>query len=350
MHPTMEDIARECGVSMMTVSRVLSGQDCVRAATRDKVMRAAERLHYEVNALAQNFAQKRSGFIGIALPFRGLIGTYYFGEIFKGLQRILGDKAWDFALFDTLSSSFDDGGKIERLYRSRKVEGLFVVAPNADDAFLDTFTDLRIPLIVVGKRVTNPSICSVACDDYRGVELLCSHLYSLGHRRIAFVGGPESYSVAQWRESAYTDFCRKRKLELTSSFVYRGDYTMRSGRAAGFSLLRSEGRPTAIVAANDMMAFGVIESAHELNVDVPGDVSVGGFDDLPTAAESFPSVTTVRQPVLEMAEQSAKLLLNALSSGRPPQGQRTVPVSLVTRQSTGPAPAASRRRQNSPKK
>ena len=342
MHSTMDDIARECRVSTMTVSRVLRGQDCVTAATRDKVLAAARRLHYEINALAQNFAQKRSGFIGIALPFAGLIGTNYLGEIFKGFQRVLRDQPWDLALFDTLSPSFDDGAKVESLYRSRRVEGLFVIAPNADDAFLDTFTDLRIPLVVVGKKVISSKVCCVACDDYHGVELLCSHLFELGHRRIAFVGGPENYSVAQKRERAYVDFCRDKELELPAVFIYRGDYTMQSGREAGLHLLKLDRRPTAIIAANDMMAFGVIESTHELKLNVPGDVSVGGFDDLPTAAARFPSVTTVHQPVSEMAECSAKLLVEALSSGNPPKGDFGVPVSLVTRESTGPVrdPAA----------
>jgi LacI family transcriptional regulator len=163
-------------------------------------------------------------------------------------------------------------------------------------------------------------------------------LYSLGHRRIAFVGGPQDLTTAKRRERAYLEFCRSRNLEVPARFVQVGDYTMQSGREAGLFLLGINARPTAILAANDMMAFGVIESAHELDINIPREVSVAGFDDLPTAAERFPSLTTVHQPVAEMAERSAQLLVDALNSGELPKNQITFPVSLVTRASTA-APA-----------
>lgn len=331
---TMEDLARECGISKMTVSRVLRGRSGVSPATRDKVLIAAKRHNYELNALAQNFARRRSGFIGVATPFEGLIGSNYFAEIFKGFQRVLRDTEWDFALFDTLSPSFSDAGKLEKLYRARRVDGLLVVAPHANDAFLDTLAALRIPLVVVGETVASLNVGSVACNDYEGIELLCSHLFSLGHRRIAFVGGPQDLTSAKRRERAYIEFCRSRNLEVPAGFVHVGDYTMRSGREAGLFLLRAETRPTAIIAANDMMAFGVIESAHELDINVPREVSIAGFDDLPTAVERYPSLTTVHQPVAEMAERSAQLLVDALSSSQLSNSQITFPVSLVTRNST----------------
>jgi len=277
-----------------------------------------------------------------------LIGSYYFAEIFKGFQRVLGDTEWDFALFDTLSPSFNDASKIEKLYRTRRVDGLLVVAPHANDAFLDTLAELRIPLIVVGETITSSNVGSVACDEYQGVELLCSHLYSLGHRRIAFVGGPEDLTSAKRRERAFLEFCRSKNLEVPAGFVQVGDYTMQSGREAGLFLLGIEARPTAILAANDMMAFGVIESTHELDINIPREVSVAGFDDLPTAAERFPSLTTVHQPVAEMAERSAQLLVDALNSGELPKNQITFPVSLVTRASTAAPPGDSKPKKGRP--
>lgn len=334
MPSTMQDIARECGLSMMTVSRVLRGQGYVSAAARDKVLKTAKHLDYELNTLAQNFARKRSGVIGVAAPFAGLIGSHYFGEIFQGFQRVFDDNDRHFALFDTLSTSFNEGGKLEKLYRTRKVEGLLVVAPSANDKFLDTFTDLRIPLVVVGKTVTNPKICCVGCEDYQGIESACAHLFALGHRKIGFVGGPTIFSVAHRREQAYLDFCKKKKLAVSDGFLQRGDYSMRSGREAGAALLGLKSRPTAILAANDMMAFGLMESARERGVAIPDEVSIAGYDDLPTAADRFPSLTTVHQPVVEMAERSARLLLDWLETGRAPGGQITLPTSLVERAST----------------
>ena len=335
----MEDIAVECGVSKMTVSRVLTGRNGVSAATRRKVLAAASRFNYEVNALAQNFSLKRSGFIGVATPFQGMIGSNYFGEVLAGFQRVLGETAWDFALFDTSSNSFSDGRKLEKLYRTRRVDGLLVLAPHSSDSFLDTLSDIRIPLVVLGETVASPDVCSVTCEDYEGIKMVCAHLCSLGHRRIAFVGGPPDLTTAKRRENAYIEFCRAGKLKMPPDYIQFGDYTMRSGRDAGLALLKSPVPPTAIVTANDMMAFGVIESARELNVSVPGALSVAGFDDLPTAAERFPSLTTVHQPVIEMAERSMQLLVDCLNLGQPPTGQIRLPVYMVKRQSTGPLSA-----------
>jgi DNA-binding LacI/PurR family transcriptional regulator len=217
------------------------------------------------------------------------------------------------------------------------VDGLLVVAPNAEEAFLETFSDMRMPLVVVGKQVNHRAVSCVSCDDYRGIEMLCEHLHGLGHRRIAFVGGPEGFSVAQARERAFVDFCRKRRLAKAGTPVWRGDYSLRSGKEAGLALLQAAARPSAIIAANDMMAFGLIEAARKLRLDIPGDVCIGGFDDLPSAAERVPSLTTVHQPVFEMAERGARLLVDALNGGGRPSGKTVMDVSLVVRESTGRA-------------
>lgn len=333
----MEDIARECGVSIMTVSRVLNGKDCVKASTRAKILQSAERLNFEINTMARNFAQKRSGFVGVAFPFERLIGTNYLGEIFKGFQRAFGNTPWNLSMFDVYSPAFDSGRKLEKLFRSRRVDGLLIVAPNANETFFDTLTAAGMPLVVVGKSVNNTKVCSVSCDDYRGVQMNCAHLYELGHRRIAFVGGPEDFSVAQWRESAYLDFCREKGLDLPPHFLQRGNYSTESGRQAGLTLLGSGDRPTAIVAANDMMAFGVMESARRMNVSIPDELSVAGFDDLPAANEWFASMTTVHQPLFEMGQQGAEILLGSLNGGPAPHGRTVLPVSFISRTSTGPA-------------
>ena len=334
----MDDIARACGVSKMTVSRVLAGRRGASGAMREKVLSVAKQLDYESNILASNFAQRRSGFVGVATPFEGLLQTNFLAMVFRGFQQVLRDSQWDFALFDILSPSFSDGSKLEKLYRSRKVDGLLVVAPHLDDQFLATLTDLKILLVVVGEMVTSSNVSCVACDDYQGITLACDHLYSLGHRRIAFVSGPPDLASARRRENAYVEFCRQRDLRLPGAFIHMGDYTMRSGHAAGMALLSAKKRPTAIIAANDMMAFGLIECARKLKIGVPAGVSIVGFDDLPMSAEIFPPLTTVHQPVSEMASRAAQLLVNAFDTGRRPEERIVLPVHLVQRASTAAPP------------
>ena len=334
MHPTMEDIARECGVSKMTVSRVLAGRPGASSAMRKKVLSVAKQFNYENNVLAANFAQRRSGFVGVATPFEGLIGSSYLADVFKGFQQIMSDSVWDFALFDILSPTFSDGSKLEKVYRSRKVEGLLLVAPHVDDEFLETLADLDILLVAVGEMASSAKVSCVVCDDAQGIELACNHLLGLGHRRIAFVGGPQHLATARRRQAAYLKYCHGQKLRLPGEFMQAGAYTRESGRQAGLKLLSAKTRPTAVVAANDMMAFGVIDAARELRLAVPQDLSVVGFDDLSSTGERYPLITTVHQPVVEMAARAAGLLVSAMETGHKPDQRIMLPVHLVRRATT----------------
>ena len=191
-------------------------------------------------------------------------------------------------------------------------------------------------MVVVGEKPSSPRVCSVSCNDAHGVELLCAHLYALGHRRIAFIEGPppEYVATAIRRKNAYTKFCKAKGLENPAWYCQPGNFSMGSGRAAGLVLLKARPRPTAIIAASDMMAFGAMESARELNLRIPEDVSIAGFDDLPTAAERCPSLTTVHQPALEMGQRGAKILQHSLNTGEPPSGHTVMEISLVIREST----------------
>ena len=241
-------------------------------------------MNYEFNSLAQNFALNSVGFYQVSQPLsRACSESQLHRGNLQGLSRaVINDSEYDFALFDTLSRPFNDGQKLAKLYRQRKVDGLLIVAPHASDRFLATLTDLHFPLVVVGESVRG-NVCSLSCKNQEGIALLCSHLFELGHRKIAFVGGPHNLSSAKRRELAYIKFCRDKKLKNPPSFLQPGEYTMRSGRKAGLALLGARNRPTAIIAANDLMAFGVIENARELNRRSSQDISIAGFDDLPTA-------------------------------------------------------------------
>ena len=153
MHTTMEDIARECGVTKMTVSRVLAGRDGVKKSTREKVLETATRLNYEINALAQSFNTNRSGFIGLATPFDGLLGSSYFKDAVNGFRRVLDDTVFSFSLFDTNSESFNNGEKLGKLYRQRRADALLLLAVHTTDRFLETLEQLQVPMVVVGERV-----------------------------------------------------------------------------------------------------------------------------------------------------------------------------------------------------
>jgi LacI family transcriptional regulator len=159
-------------------------------------------------------------------------------------------------------------------------------------------------------------------------------LHSLGHREIAFIGGPPGLATAGRRYEAYADFCRRQEFHPHKHFVQHGDYTIASGRAAAAALFQSSIRPTAIMAANDQMAHGVLEKAFEWGLRVPEEISVTGFDDSPIAAQSYPPLTTAHQPTIEMGEAGAGILLRAIDNGKLPMGRTQMGVSMVIRHST----------------
>ncbi|MGH8046922.1 MAG: LacI family DNA-binding transcriptional regulator [Chthoniobacterales bacterium] len=333
-HPTLHDVARECGVSAMTVSRVLGGRDGVGEQTRRKVLTAARRMHYHPSALAINFARNRSGFIGVATHFEGLLGSYYFRNIMAGFQVALHGKHTDFALFDTISEVFEKPEELAKLYRQRKTDGLLIVAPHQDDKYLKTLSRLGVAFVVVGECVNDKSVPSVSCDDGQGVRLLCRHLRKLGHRDIAYIAGADYLGSARRRRKAFVEFMRDEGISIPKHFIQPGFYTADAGRSATLRILEAKRRPTAIVAANDHAAVGVLEALRERGIRVPEEISVAGFDDLLPAAVTNVTLTTVRQPLLEIGRAGAEILLKAIDTGQLAVGHTDVPVTLVTRDST----------------
>jgi DNA-binding LacI/PurR family transcriptional regulator len=302
-------------------------------------MAAATRLNYEINALAQSFNSNRSGFLGIAIPFDGLLGTSYFKDAVNGFRRVLDDTVFSFSLFDTNSESFNNGEKLGRLYRQRRADALLLLAVHTSDRFLEPLEELHVPMVVVGERVDRPNVCSVSCRDRHGMRQICDHLFKLGHHRIGFVEGPRGFSTAIRRKEGFLESCQEKGLEVPEAYLQQGHYNTHGGREAGRALLRQNPRPTAVIAANDAMAYGVYESARELGLRIPQDISIVGFDNETAAAEMFPPLTTIHQPVCEMGEEAAKILLNAITKDKLPAGQKVLDVSLIVRESTAPPSA-----------
>lgn len=338
---TMAEIARLCGTTKMTVSRVFAGRPGVGEELREKILRAGRKLNYEVNQQARNFGASRAGFVGIATPFEGLLGSRYFQCVVEGLNAGLRTSPHELALFDMLSASFEDGAKLERLWRQRKVDGLIILAPHTTDHFMRPLTDSGVPLVVIGEHPNDETIASIMGNDALGIRLAVNHLVAHGHRRIAFVSGPTNLSSATRRRQSFVETMKAHRIKIGPETFGEGDYTMHSGRVAGRVLLTRSQRPTAIVAANDHMAMGVIQSAYELGLHVPRDLSVTGFDDLPESKDYWPPLTTAHQPMFDIGFMAAQLLLAQMENSPlgiklEPFNQRQVMIdaSLVIREST----------------
>ena len=331
---TMGDIARASGVSPMTVSRVLNNNPSVKEAHRKRVLAVAKRLNYHLDIIARQLRAQHTFQLGVVAPFRGLVGTYYFGQILQGIQQVLTGTDYHISLYDSLSEDFNDMSKCVNLCHERRVSGLIVVAPGLSARFPKTFVSLKMPIIVVGSSMGRQAISYVDVDNYGGACVMTEHLIELGHTRIGFVSGRADLRDASERELGFRKTMEKHGLPVVAEWIIQGEYEARQAFQVSMNLLGKNDRPTAIFAANDQMAYGVIDAARILGLQVPDDLSVGGFDDIQSSAEFVPALTTVGQPMLDLGLVAARYILDVLSKPGTAVLHRKLPAQLVTRSST----------------
>jgi LacI family transcriptional regulator len=335
---TMEDIARETGLSTMTVSRALSNKGYVSEQSRKLILAAAKKFDYQVNMLARQLSSNRTHLLGIIVSFKGLLGTYYLGQVLQGMQQTLSGSEYHLALFDCDSEDFNDGAKCANLCRRRRVDGLVVVAPGRDNRYPQTFANLNMPLVVVGSLFRQRTINCVDVDNLGAASEVTEHLIHLGHTQIGFLRGPAHLGDASEREKGFRKALATHGVPLVEKWILQGDYETRKAFHVALELLSKEDRPTAIFAANDLMAYGVLDAARLLGLSVPEDLSVAGFDDLEGSAECVPSLTTAAQPMKRLGQVAAKHLLDLLytKNTTPAVLHEKLPAIIVIRASTAP--------------
>jgi LacI family transcriptional regulator len=241
------------------------------------------------------------------------------------------------ALFDSQSEDFNDGNKCANLCRQRRVDGLIVVAPVCDDQFPLTFANLKMPLVVVGSSFRQSTISYVDVDNFGAAVAMTEYLVKLGHRKIGFLRGPSDLRDASQREQAFRKTLMAHHLPVTEKWILQGDYETRLAFHLALDLLSNDNRPTAIFAANDLMAYGVLDAARVMKLRIPEDLSVVGFDGLEGSAECVPSLTTASQPMKQLGQVAASYLMRRLDEGDKSLSLRQkLSVPLVVRGSTAP--------------
>jgi LacI family transcriptional regulator len=335
---TMEDIARETGLSTMTVSRALSNKGYVSERSRKLVLAAARKFDYQVNMLARQLSSNRTYLLGIIVPFNGLLGTYYLGQVLQGMQQTLSGSGYHMALFDSESEDFNDGNKCANLCRQRRVDGLAVVAPGRDDRFPLTFANLNMPLVVIGSLFRQRWVNCVDVDNLGTASEVTEYLIHLGHTRLGFLRGPPYLRNASEREQGFRKTLAAHGIPTVEKWILQGDYETRKAFHVALELLSKEDRPTAVFAANDLMAYGVLDAARMLGLNVPEDLSIAGFDDLEGSGECVPSLTTAAQPMKRLGQVAAKHLLVILNAkdSTPAVLHEKLSARMVIRASTAP--------------
>jgi DNA-binding LacI/PurR family transcriptional regulator len=324
----MADVAAQAGVSVMTVSRVLNGFAGVTDETRLRVEEAVAALGYHANTAARVLAGGRSRTLGVMAVETGQFGP---SHMLFGIEAAARE-AGHLLSFVTLSRNGNDlASTLDRL-RASHVQGVIVIAPVKRVIEAVTRLDGDMPLVVVGgdPAMGTPT---VTIDQMEGARLATRHLLDLGHRTVHHVTGPQSWVDATARMRGWSEVLRTYPTHRGNAVA--GDWGAGKGYQAG-TLLARDPAVTAIFAANDQTALGVIRGLHDAGRRVPEDVSVVGFDDTPESAYFLPPLTTIRQDFGEVGRSSVGLLL-ALADGAATERHVVIPAALVVRASTAPS-------------
>lgn len=337
---TIYDIAKRAHVSIATVSKVLSGRPYVSAKTRARVMDVVAELNYVPNAAARSLAGERTGVIGVVITYdpHDLFADPNLLQILYGIDTQVTQQ--DYALLlSTARSAEDRSSAFRRLLGARRVDGVLVDTGH-DDEGVDLLVEVGYPCVVLG--YTSLDLPCVHPDDYTGARLLTEHLLMLGHRRIGIIDGPSPSSLAmQARLRGHQDMLAAWEIPAAVEYKVHGTFHAASGYAGAETLMNQDPPPTAIFAFNDRMAFGAIQWLREHGHRVPEDVSVAGFDDIASAGQFDPPLTTVRQTPQVTGQRAASILFDLLAQRPIEQREVVLPIQLIERRSTAPTSGAS---------
>jgi len=309
---TIADVAKRAGVSPMTVSRVVNGEAGVRADMRRKVDAAVAALNYIPNQAARRLAGSKLIRIAILYsnPSAGYLNELLVGVLNRAsvdhLQLVVEKCEAGAGEGDGARSLIDNG-----------IDGIILPPPLCDSAtLLDLVAESGTPAVAVASGQPDRRICAIGIDDFRAAHEMTRHLISLGHVRIGFIIGHPNQTASARRLAGFRAAMAEAGLEVPDEVVAQGMFNYRSGLDAAEVLLGVEQRPSAIFASNDDMAAATVAIAHRLGLDVPGDLTVAGFDDAPLATTIWPELTTVRQPISEMAAEAVDLLVRQIRARR----------------------------------
>lgn len=313
---------------MSTVSKVLNGRGGVSPATRAVVEELLDRHGY----LPRGDRGTSAAFIDVVFSE---LDSAWAVELIRGVGLVAREHGLSVVLTESGDRSQPGDGWVEGVLRRRPVGVVLVLSdlPSSARRQLDT---RGIPFVVIDPTGDPaPDVAAIGATNFQGGVTATRHLLELGHTRIGVISGPDSLSVRA-RVAGYTSALQSAGVETDASLIMPGDYQIRSGFRGGVALLSRKDPVTAIFAVNDLQAFGVYEAARSLGLTIPDDVSVVGFDDIPAANWAGPPLTTIRQPLTEMAEEATRLVIRLRNQEPPSQLRVELATSLITRASTAP--------------
>jgi LacI family transcriptional regulator len=332
---TLEDIAKQTGVSRSTVSRVMNNHPNVREDVRKRVLETIRQTGYHPNAAARTLASQRSWVIGLVLPHSVsfFFTDPYFPHLTKGIAQACNQHNYTLALF--LVGTKEDEEKIyPRVTRRGLLDGVIVQASHhGDQKIIGYLVDAKMPLVVAGRPFRSDNVSYIDIDNVNSSYNAVSHLVRLGYKRIGTITGPANSAAGIDRRDGYSKALTERGAILDENLLVEGDFTEMGGYYAMQKLILA--KPDAVFAASDTMAIGAMRAARDAGLKIPEDVALVGFDDLPLATLSDIQLTTVRQPVIQFGVNVVELLIDLIENGISPPRHIIMNTELIIRNSCG---------------
>lgn len=320
----------------MTVSRVINNSGYISQETRERVEQAIDELGYIPNTLARSLRYKQTDTIGLVVTD---ITNPFFTTVARGVEDVASSQGFS-VIFCNTDESLSEEARYITVLLQKQVDGLLLVPAGRRSPAMDLLRGHSVPLVLLDRRIPNHEADLVCCDSEQGAYELVRHLLSLGHQRIAVLGGPAEVPSATDRVAGYRRAVTEVGLGSSVTAVYYSPFTIEGGYEAARQALAVTPRPTALFAANNFIAIGALRAMREAGLRVCEDISLVAFDDLPSAIVIEPFLTAVVQPAYEMGRQATLLLLDRLAGSGPDKPREIVlPTELVIRASSGPPPA-----------
>jgi LacI family transcriptional regulator len=331
---TLKDVARQVNRSITTVSRALHGYEDVSQETRDLVRRAAREMGYTPNVVAQRLQKRRADTLALILsPFGPGLSDPHFGEVLAGVGDEIARASFDL-LISIADPSTDELEAYRQKVSGRRVDGALVVRTRCHDKRIEFLLNSAMPFVAYGRVLDGWDYPYVDVDHAAGMGSVIQHFNDLGHRRIAFVAGSPDFTFVHYQLEGFRQAISVYGLSADESLIVEADLTQKGGYSAAQTLLSQGDPPSAIVASSDVMALGVMSAAQDQGLDVGRDIAVAGFDDIPLAETSHPTLTTVRQPAYPIGRRLGQMLV-AAACGEPLSERHVLmEPSLIIRQST----------------
>ncbi|MBT2658414.1 LacI family DNA-binding transcriptional regulator [Bacillus sp. ISL-18] len=318
---TADDVAKKAGVSQSTVSRVLNNYPFIKESTREKVLSAISELGFTRDEIARSLVEKKTNAIGLIL---GDISNPFFAEsagvIIEQAQKL----EYDVVICNT-NHNDDNLEKSIHTLIGKRVDGILIASVKRDDTRVKHLHEKGFPIVLYNSSIDDPMANFVVIDNIKGAKMAVKYLLQLGHKKIAYIAGPFKYLTTYQRYIGYKEAILENGISLEQDFVYNGDFSYHKIFEFTKELLTQKNRPTAFLAVSDQMALAILDAAASLNLKIPEDVSVIGFDDIRLASNQFIGLTTVSQHMEKMASLALEKLIDLIDD-RPNSSE---PVQIV---------------------